>query len=38
MFSNMLTVTDNAKTELGKLLGATTAKDKQLVIYFQGYG
>ncbi len=34
----MLTVTDNAKIELNKLLKSATAKDKQLVIYFQGYG
>jgi hypothetical protein len=34
----MLTVTDSAKTELTKLLGSATAQNKQLIIYFQGYG
>ena len=34
----MLEVTNNARNELNKLLLSEDAKDKQLVIYFQGFG
>ena len=34
----MLEVTDIAKEELTKVLAAETAKDKELVIFFRGYG
>ncbi len=34
----MLEVTDIAKEELSKVLNSESAKDKQLIIYFRGYG
>ena len=34
----MLEVTDIAKEELTKVLTSENAKDRQLVIYFRGYG
>jgi len=34
----MLEVTNKAKSELSKVLSAETAKDKRLIVYFQGYG
>lgn len=34
----MLEVTDIAKEELTKVLTSETAKDKELVIFFRGYG
>ena len=34
----MFEVTDNAKNALNEVFQSETAKDKQLVIYFQGYG
>ena len=33
-----LEVTDVAKDELTKVLQAQSAKDKQLILYFRGYG
>ena len=34
----MIEVTDNAKDELVKLLETEQAINKQIVIYFQGFG
>lgn len=34
----MLVVTDTAKTELEKVLASDMAKDKQLVLFYQGAG
>ena len=31
-------VTDIASEELTRILGAQSAKDKQLILYFRGYG
>ena len=34
----MFTVTDNAASPLRELLSSEQARDKHLVIYFQGFG
>lgn len=34
----MLEITDNARDNLSQLFQSETAKDKNLVIYFQGFG
>lgn len=34
----MLEITDNARDNLNEVMAQETAKDKFLVIYFQGYG
>ena len=34
----MLNITDNARDNLNELFQSETAKDKQLIIYFQGFG
>ena len=34
----MFEVTDTAKTELDKVFSSEKAADRQLVLYFQGFG
>jgi len=34
----MFEITDTAKTELNKVFQSERAADKQLVVYFQGFG
>lgn len=34
----MINITDNASTELGKILGKEDMKEKNLILYYMGAG